>query len=32
MTAAEQLAAAESRMNEAVEVLNPVLREFLRGR
>jgi len=32
MTAAEQNAEAESRMEEAKEVLNPVLRRFLKGK
>jgi len=32
MTSAEQVAEAEARMEEAKEVLNPVLRSFLRGK
>lgn len=32
MTSAERVAEAEARMEEAKEVLNPVLRSFLRGK
>ena len=32
MTSAEQISEAESRMEEAREVLNPVLRSFLKGK
>lgn len=32
MTSAEQIAEAEARMEEAKEVLNPVLRSFLKGK